>query len=169
MRKSRADAAPKLAGLAELKPLVPPTAVPGTIAWNAFAADGTGGERRTMAGERGHAVLLNVWATWCGPCVTEMPALADLGRRAAAAGIVVLPVSIDYGGAPSVHAFYARAGITGLPILADAESSVRTGFGVAAVPVSFLIDARGMLRARVDAAVDWGQGDAVGRLVGLLG
>lgn len=172
MRKSRADTdaeAPPLADLAGIRKLTPPVAVPGTLAWNAFAADGTGdGTLRTIASERGHAVLLNVWATWCGPCVTEMPALATLARRGAAAGIVVRPVSIDFGGAPAVHAFYARAGITGLPILVDAGSSVRTAFGVAAVPVSFLIDANGMLRARLDAAADWTRPDAVARLLALL-
>ena len=174
MRKSRAaDDAPKLADLAQLKPLVPPVAVPGTLAWHEFAPDGTGdgsgGTRRTIADERGHAVLLNVWATWCGPCVTEMPALAALARSGAAAGIVVRPVSIDFGGASAVHAFYERAGITRLPILVDADSSVRTGFGVAAVPVSFLIDAKGMLRARLDAAADWTRPDAIPRLRALLG
>lgn len=170
MRKSHADEAPKLADLAAIRPLTPPVAVPGTLRWHEFAADGTGaGTVRTMADERGHAVLLNVWATWCGPCVAEMPALATLARRGEAAGIVVRPVSIDFGAGPAVHAFYARAGITGLPILVDAGSSVRTGFGVAAVPVSFLIDAKGMLRARLDAAADWTRPDAIARLQALLG
>ncbi len=169
MRKSRGDDAPKLADLAAIRKLTPPVAVPGTLAWREFAADGSGGTPRTIADERGHAVLLNVWATWCGPCVTEMPALAELARRGAAAGIVVRPVSIDFGGAPAVHAFYARAGIAGLPILVDAGGSVRSGFGVAAVPVSFLIDAKGMLRARLDAAADWTRPDAVSRLRALLG
>lgn len=168
-RKSRADDAPRLADLAAIRPLVPPVAVPGTIAWTAYPPDGAAcGVRRTIADERGHAVLVNVWATWCGPCVTEMPALAELARRGAAAGIAVRPVSIDFGGAAAVQAFYARAGITGLPVLVDAGGSVRAGFGVAAVPVSFLIDAAGMLRARVDAAADWARPDAVPRLQALL-
>ena len=152
-----------------MTPLVPAVAVPGPIAWDEWTADGRGETVRTLAGERGHAVLLNVWATWCGPCVTEMPAFAALAPRAAAAGIVVRPVSIDFGGAAAVRAFYQRARITGLPILVDAGSSVRAGLGVAAVPVSFLIGPDGRVRARLDAAADWTRPDALSRLRALLG
>src|SRR5207245_60725 len=66
---------------------------------------------------RGHVVLVNFWATWCPPCVEEMPSLERLHRALAGEGLVVLGVSIDDDGA-ALEAFVRRAGVT-FPIVRD--------------------------------------------------
>ncbi len=66
-----------------------------------------GRDARSLADYAGQGVVLNLWATWCVPCVREMPALDDLAKLVAGDGIVVLPVSSDRGGAALVQRFYA--------------------------------------------------------------
>ena len=66
-------------------------------------------------------MVINLWATWCVPCVAEMPALAALSKALAPDDIAVLPLSSDRGGASVVQAFYEEHAITGLPVLLDPE------------------------------------------------
>lgn len=141
---------------------------PQDAAWNEFGVAGAPPIRRGFADYRGRAVLLNVWATWCGPCIGEMPSLAAFAKAARAAGIVVLPVSIDRNGADAVRPFFARSRIEGLPVLADADGSTRRAFSIGAVPVTFLVAADGTVRGRLDSGADWSRPDALPRLRVLL-
>ena len=104
------------------------------------AGDGT---TRTLADYSGRVVVLNLWATWCVPCVREMPALDDLAKFGAKDGIVVLPVSSDRGGAAVVQRFYTDQGIKNLPVLLDPGSRMAHGLGVNGIPTTFLIDRNG--------------------------
>jgi len=71
----------------------------------------------------GHGMVVNLWATWCVPCVEEMPSLAALSKTLAPDDIAVLPLSSDRGGARVVEAFYQEHGITGLPVLLDSKGT----------------------------------------------
>ena len=71
----------------------------------------------------GHGMVINLWATWCVPCVEEMPSLAALSKTLAPDDIAVLPLSSDRGGARVVEAFYQEHGITGLPVLLDPKGA----------------------------------------------
>ncbi len=122
------------------------------------AADGTS---RSLADYRGRAVVLNLWATWCVPCVREMPALDDLAKLVEADGIVVLPVSSDRGGAAVVQRFYADRGIRNLPVLLDPMSAMAHALNVSGIPTTLLIDRGGKELGWLEGAADWSSPDAV--------
>ena len=121
-------------------------------------ADGT---VRSLSDYAGKAVVLNMWATWCVPCVREMPALDDLAALVAKDGIVVLPVSSDRGGAAVVQKFYADRGIKNLPVLLDPRSQMAHQLGVNGIPTTLLIDRGGNELGWLEGAADWSSTDAV--------
>lgn len=127
----------------------------------AFSFQTANGERRTLADYRGRGVVLNIWATWCVPCVSEMPALDRLAAILAHSSISVLPVSMDVKGLPAVKAFYAAHHIEHLPILLDPDGKIAAAFKVAGIPASFLFDRAGRLVAKSLGAAEWDAPQAV--------
>lgn len=119
------------------------------------------GEKQTLADYLGRGVVLNIWATWCVPCVAEMPALDHLSALVANSQISVLPVSIDVKGLPAVKAFYAAHHIEHLPILLDPAGLVAAAFKVPGIPASFIFNRAGRLVARCEGAADWDAPQAV--------
>jgi thiol-disulfide isomerase/thioredoxin len=119
------------------------------------------GEIRTLKDYAGKGVVLNFWATWCIPCVAEMPALAKLAALVDPAKIAVLPLSSDRAGAAAVRKFYEEKGITGLPVLLDPKGDAARAFGSRGIPTTVLIDARGRERARLEGGADWADPAAV--------
>lgn len=144
------------AGAATLRPLSrvlvelkPPQEPP------AFSFLSAAGKKLTLADYRGKGVVLNIWATWCVPCVAEMPALDRLSQLVAALSISVLPVSIDAKGLGVVKAYYAAHRIEHLPVLLDPDGSIAAAFKVPGIPASFLFDRKGRLVAHCLGAADW--------------
>ena len=127
-----------------------------------------GGVRR-LRDEIGHGVVLNFWATWCPPCVAEMPALAQLARALAGRGIRVLAVSEDRGGADLVRAFYAAHGISGLAVLLDVQPRAMWTLGVEGVPTTLLINRAGGEVARAEGALRWDAPEMLARVAALIG
>ncbi len=123
-----------------------------------ITADGTA---RSLADYAGKAVVLNLWATWCVPCVREMPALDALAAIVARDGIVVLPVSSDRGGAAVVQQFYTDRGIKNLPVLLDPQSRMAHSLGVNGIPTTLLIDKGGNELGWLEGAAEWSSPDAV--------
>lgn len=118
---------------------------------------------------RGHGLVVNLWATWCVPCVTEMPALDALSRTLEPSGIRVLTVSLDRGGAGAVRPFFAAHGIRSLPVLLDPHSRALAALGLDGIPVTLLVDRDGREVGRLQGPVDWATPEAavlVRRLVG---
>ncbi len=118
---------------------------------------------------RGHGVVLNLWATWCVPCVTEMPALDALARTLAPSDIQVLTVSMDHGGADAVRPFFAAHGIRSLPVLLDPHSTALSALGLNGIPVTLLIDRDGREVARLEGPVDWATPQAAALVEQLVG
>lgn len=118
---------------------------------------------------RGKIVVLNFWATWCPPCVEEMPSLVELQRRMHEEGkdVVVLAVSVDDDG-DDYHKFLKDHGID---LLTVREAGERTDKGVLApvserygtikVPETYIIDRNGMILRKFIGSVDWGQQEIV--------
>ncbi len=121
-------------------------------------ADGT---VRSLADYAGQGVVLNLWATWCVPCVAEMPALDALARLMANDGVAVLALSSDRGGAPSVERFYRDKNIQSLPVLLDPRGDAARAVGARGIPTTLLIDRAGKERGRLEGAADWASAEFV--------
>ena len=101
------------------------------------------GRTISMADQRGKAVLVNFWATWCGPCREEVPYLVQLAARYPD-HLTVIGVSEDAGGADVVGAFAAQYGVN-YPIVMSTPEIKRAFPGVFALPTSFIVDAAGLI------------------------
>jgi peroxiredoxin len=103
---------------------------------------------------RGRLVLLTFWATWCLPCVEEMPGLERLHREFSGQGLAILAVSIDVQGAEVVAPFWRKTGHT-YSVLLDPRQHVATRYGAWALPTAFLIDRAGRVVARIQGPRQW--------------
>jgi thiol-disulfide isomerase/thioredoxin len=135
--------------IAGMKMATPPAAPPAATFTNAEGAP------HTLADFAGSGLVVNLWATWCAPCVAEMPALQGLAEAVAKDGILVLPLSADFGGAPAVRKFYAAHQITALKIWLDPKGAVGQVWGVRGLPTTLIIDRHGREQGRMEGAVDW--------------
>jgi thiol-disulfide isomerase/thioredoxin len=146
-----------------LKPSDPPVAAPDIV-----FVDASGGRHR-LSELRGHGMVINLWATWCVPCVAEMPSLAALSKALAPADIAVLPLSSDRGGTDVVEAFFRKHAIAGLPVLLDPQGAAARAFGVEGIPTSVIIDKAGREQARLEGSADWSTPEAVAAVRKLVG
>ena len=145
--KPRADELGDLAR--KLTPVEPPEIPPqGTF-------EDAEGRFHALGDFLGHGMVVNFWATWCGPCVRELPALSALSLALAPDNIAVLPLSTDRGGASFVGPWLKDRGITALPVLIDPKGAMARAWGVRGLPTSFIIDRKGRSRARLEGAADW--------------
>ena len=104
---------------------------------------------------RGQVVLLNLWATWCGPCEWEMPAIQALHNDFAAAGLKVVAVAVDDPGFEQrVRDFVARKGLT-FEILSEGSGRIEADYEARGIPATYLIGPDGLIRKRVAGATDW--------------
>ena len=110
---------------------------------------------RTVADYRGQVVLLNLWATWCGPCEWEMPSLQALHNDFAKSGLKVLAVAVDDPGFEQrVREFVARKGLT-FEILSEGSGRIEADYEARGIPATYLIGRDGLIRKRVAGATDW--------------
>lgn len=128
-----------------------------------FTARDLAGRPVRLADLRGEVVLLNIWATWCPPCIEEMPSMQRLYERLEERGLRVVAVSIDAtpgmsdpGGRPGgdVAAFVERMGLT-FDIWHDPAGDIQRIYRTTGVPESFLIDRNGTIIKKVIGATEW--------------
>jgi thiol-disulfide isomerase/thioredoxin len=127
----------------------------------------TNGHSVELSELRGKLVLVNLWATWCEPCLREMPSLERLQSRLGER-IAVLAVSEDRGGNKTVEPFIAKLGLKSVKIYIDPKSEVGHAFGARGLPTSFLIDREGKVLGRVEGAAEWDSPKILGVLEPLL-
>lgn len=118
------------------------------------------GQTLTLADFRGKTLLLNLWATWCAPCIREMPALDRLQAKIGKDDFVVLAISLDRQGRPVVEAFYRRLGLRSLGTYLDPGLAIEAAFPIDVLPANFLIDRGGRVTGYVRSYVDWDAPDA---------
>ena len=124
------------------------------------------GDTMKLAGQRGKPVLINFWATWCGPCREEMPAMERLYNKHRARGFVLLAVSVDTN-AELVKPFLQQHKLT-FPVTLDAKMDLANAYGVRALPASFVIDRNGYLTALALGPRAWDNRAANTLVEGLL-
>jgi thiol-disulfide isomerase/thioredoxin len=102
----------------------------------------------------GKIVLVNLWATWCEPCLREMPSLERVQSRLGDK-IAVVAISEDRGGSKTVEPFIDKLGLKSVKIYLDPKSAIERAFKVRGLPTSFLIDRKGKVLGRVEGAAEW--------------
>jgi len=130
----------------------------------ALAFTDAAGRRLGLGQFRGKVVLVNLWATWCPPCVAEMPSLNRLQTELGGERFQVLAVSLDKGGAAIVRRWYEHAGLQALPIY----NAHAADFPGALLPTSLLIDGEGRVAWRGEGAFDWSGAEATAAVRALL-
>jgi len=113
------------------------------------------GRTQDLSSYRGQPLLLNLWATWCGPCVVELPALDRLQRDLGKSRLRVLALSLDRGGMRDVNDAHRRLRLRRLERLVDASGAAARVLRVAGLPSTYAIDAGGRFLARRRGAVAW--------------
>jgi thiol-disulfide isomerase/thioredoxin len=113
------------------------------------------GKALTLTDFRGRAILLNIWATWCGPCRKEMPALDRLQEKLGSPSFQVIALSIDSGGLDRVRPFFDKIGIKNLTIYLDRSSAAMIALEIIGVPTTLLIDREGKEIRRWVGPAEW--------------
>ena len=119
-----------------------------------FSLQTLDGKTVSLADFRGKVVMVHFWATWCPPCVEEMPTLEQLARSIRAKDFQILAVSVDEGGAAAVAAFMQKHGLS-VPVLLDPTRSIATLYGTFKFPETYVIDRQGVVRDKAIGPRDW--------------
>ena len=112
-----------------------------------------GGEL-SLSAFRGKVVLINFWATWCGPCKAEMPSMETLYKSYKRDDFEIIAVSIDTVGENTVRDFVERFHLT-FPVVLDNQFVVNQLYEARYVPTSLLIDRKGIIRDKIPGAKNW--------------
>ena len=153
----------KVGSIAALRRTDPPE-IPAAATF--LTAEGTA---RGLGDYAGRGLVVNLWATWCVPCVVEMPELQELARAVSGEGILVLPLSSDRGGAEVVRRFYAANRIDALPVLLDPRGEAARAWKSRGLPTTLMIDRLGRERGRVEGAIEWASAAVIAELKRLVG
>ena len=127
----------------------PPIPVPDTL----FI--GVDGETIKLADYKGRLILMNIWATWCVPCIRELPSIESLASSVNDPRFMVQLVSIDRGGAQVHKPFLENLGITGIASASDPKAGLLRALKEPGVPVTVLINSEGLMVGRLIGDAHW--------------
>ena len=119
----------------------------------------------TLSQFKGQVVVLNFWATWCPPCIEEMPSLVQMQERLKSRGVTVLAVSVDVD--ENSYRRFLRDHNVNLLSVRDADQKSNELYGTFKFPETYVIDRKGIVRRKFIGAVDWTEPevmDFLGRL-----
>lgn len=151
-------AAPAAGVFAELDTSSAGTPAPATV----FTDEA--GTERTLADFRGRFVLVNFWATWCAPCVREMPSLERLQAKLGGDDFTVIALSEDRSGWAKIAPFRDRLELAGLPLYHDVGSAMMFAAKAASLPTTILFDRDGREIGRHAIPAEWDSDEAVALL-----
>lgn len=118
---------------------------------------------------RGRTVVLNLWATWCSPCLKEMPALDRLAGKLAAEGIAIVALSLDDGGPAQVLPYLKKLKVTRLINRYDPAQRAFQDFAVRGLPTTLIISPQGRVVARLEGAAVWDSKEMIRQIRALAG
>ena len=116
---------------------------------------------------RGKWVLLNFWATWCPPCVAEMPSMEEFSKKFKSKNVVVLAVSVDRGNPDKVKKFVKQYGIT-FEVFHDPDNDSSGKFGVSSLPATFIISPKGDIVSQAQGMREWTDPEIIDYINGLM-
>lgn len=119
-----------------------------------FTLPGLNGELISLSDFKGNVVLVNIWATWCPPCVYEMPSMEKLHQQFKQEKFKILAVSIDTSAAGAVAPFMKNHNLN-FQALIDPAGTILTTYGVNSIPQSFIVDKQGHLIKKIIGPIDW--------------
>jgi peroxiredoxin len=119
-----------------------------------FTLPGLNGDLISLSDFKGNVVLVNVWATWCPPCVYEMLSMQKLYQQFKQEKFKILAVSVDTSAAEVVAPFMKNHNLT-FQVLIDPAGTILTTYGVNSIPQSFIIDKQGHLIKKIIGPIDW--------------
>jgi peroxiredoxin len=125
------------------------------------------GKPISLSDFRGKVVLVNIWATWCGPCKREIPSLDRLYQMRKDEGFEIVAVSVDRTPSSKVASFVAEHQMS-FPVLHDVRGEVGNKYWARAIPSSFVLDREGVIRWKVAGAIKWDDPGVVRRVDQLL-
>lgn len=117
---------------------------------------------------KGKIIMVNMWATWCPPCVRELPAIERLATKFKAEDFVLLPISIDAEGKQQVQPFLSSLGMPNFNSYYDQPQSLGDVFPLDTIPATFILDQQGQLIAFVRSYVDWDDAKAISLIQGFI-
>jgi thiol-disulfide isomerase/thioredoxin len=122
------------------------------------------GSRLDLGRFRGKLVLLNFWATWCAPCLYELPALDRLQALLGNDAFAVVALSIDEGDIGGPISFVERLGLKHLTVYQDFTERAQDALPLYGLPISYLVDGDGLVLGYIVGAVEWDSPEALGFL-----
>jgi peroxiredoxin len=150
---------------ADLFPVSPGSKAP---AFHAATVVAGGPKFKSISDYKGQVVLLNMWATWCGPCKQEMPGIQALHEQLGPQGLKVVAVSVDEPDmGAAITAFVAEHKLT-FEILHEGSGTIERDYQTSGVPETFVIGKDGVIRKRVIGAAEWNSEGNVKLIRGLL-
>ena len=133
-----------------------------------FCLEGLNGKKVQLHGLKGNIILLNFWATWCGPCKEEMPSMEALYQQYKQRNFIVLTVSVDDGNPEPTRKFIQKNDYH-FPVLFDPAGKTLDLFGIDRIPATLLIDKKGRILGRAIGPRDWSKPDVFSFIDQLLG
>jgi thiol-disulfide isomerase/thioredoxin len=115
----------------------------------------------TLAAFKDKIVLVNFWATWCLPCIKEMPSLGRLQAAFDKDEFLILAVSVDRGGAEKAVPFLKKLGVENLTTVFDKRMRLASALKIPGMPTSFLLDRKGRVMGSLPGIAEWDSPEAL--------
>jgi peroxiredoxin len=123
-----------------------------------FCLEGLNGKKLQLHSLRGNVILLNFWATWCGPCREEMPSMEALYQQYKDRDFMLLTISVDEGSPEPIRKFIQKNDYH-FPVLFNPTGKTLDLFGIDRIPATLLIDKKGRILGRAIGPRDWSHPD----------
>lgn len=133
-----------------------------------FTLSDLSGKQHTLSRLKGKVVMVNFWATYCAPCIKEMPSMQRLKEKLQGKPFVILAIDMAED-RPTIDAFLQRFKIKAdFPILVDPQGEVVEAWMISAVPTTFIIDPQGTIRYALYGGMEWDSDEVLATVDGLL-